>query len=174
MLATAEKPKWAMPVSPLREFAKFRKLRVFTGGSFRLVFVDNTDPIGEIILRPVWLRYENRNVWGRFRFIDPASGEHVWMCAPYYRCIEGFAQMLEYDQVFRITHFEDVKLYDVEGREEILKKMERMGETEEWLRPKDSPVVGPEKVEKEAKAKRSPRSKKQFLPSQPEQPCSIS
>jgi hypothetical protein len=171
MLATEEKPKWAMPVSLLREFAKHRNLRVFKGGAFRLVFVDRTDPVGEIMLRPVWLRYESRNVWGRFRFIDPSSGERVWMCAPYYRCIEGFAQMLEYDQVFRVTHFEDVKLYDTEEREEILKKMERMGETEEWLLPKNAPVAEPEKG---LKAKSFPKSKKQSLPSQPERPCSTS
>lgn len=122
-----------MPVSRLREFAKGRGLKVYKGGEFRLVFIDATDPIGEMFCRAVWLRYENQIVWGRFRFADPATGEHVWLGAPYYRCLDGFCQMLMYDQVFRITGWEGVKLYSGDEREEVLAAMARMGE-EEWLR----------------------------------------
>jgi len=133
MPMTENRPKWAMKVTQLRDFAKGRKLKIYKGGCYKLVFVDATDPIGEVLMRPFWMRYEKQNVWARFKFVDGHTGEDVWFAAPYYRCIESFCQMLEYDQVLRITRLPGVKLYVEEERDAILERMSKMKETEEWL-----------------------------------------
>jgi len=127
-------PKWAMNVSTLREWAKYRHLRQ-KHGRFRLVISDDRQPLGELTIRPHLLRYlpRERAVVGRFKLERVGSEQAVWLEAPYYRSLGAFIYHAPVHQVDLASCAAGARYYEEKERREIQKILAAAGDQEEWL-----------------------------------------
>lgn len=87
------RPKWTQSLKVLRDYAKGRKLKMRAGGKFRVVFIDQDTPLGEVWMRPHFLHWDNNAqiVLGRFLMVNPFNCAQAWFALKYVPAINGFA-----------------------------------------------------------------------------------
>jgi len=129
-------PAWAQSVTKLREYAKYRHLKMQTGGTFKMVFFHAGTPLGERWLRPHLLKWkeEYQTVYGRFQITHPVTMKQAWSLLVYYRALEGFCWDLPADLWELATNEPEVHYYGDDEREAVRNQFAKIEEIEPWLK----------------------------------------